>query len=602
MKEARDVSFTRWWVTVQLGILGLAVLFPMATLQAQGMKGQGEEEIRLMREAEALEAAGDFVGAERVLREILDARPTAVGTLIALERVLRVQGRVADVLGPVTRLLEADPRSAITHRLKLKILSELNRVDELDRAAEAWIAATPKLEAPYRETAAIWAERGDHARAVKVLERGRSAVGRGDALALELGDAYARVARTSRAIEEWDRAIGEDGRGYTLVRRRLGELPDGGAPLLPGLIDALTRNPTTLARRRVATELAIDAGLTDRAERIAASVAAELPPSEKEAFFVEIARKADGKHLRKLAYWAYREILKNARDDEPHLALRTRLAELALAVGDTTTARENFRIIEEAYAAGSPERREATAMRIELTAREGNVEQALHDLESFRREYSDGPELDRLVAALGEALLRTGDVARVEQLLGTVRGPRTSLLRGRVALQKGQMSEARRHFMSAAPGLEGAEATEILSLVTLLGKLTPAGGELLGRAMARAMQGDVPGAITLLADESEHLDRRERSAVLDFAAALSDRTELYAESERIRRMIVMEYPDAPEAPAALLLLGRSLARRPGEVAEAEAVLERLVLDYPRSPLVPQARRELERLRTVVPRS
>ena len=106
----------------------------------------------------------------------------------------------------------------------------------------------------------------------------------------------------------------------------------------------------------------------------------------------------------------------------------------------------------------------------------------------------------------------------------------------------------------------------------------------------------------MLADESEHLDRRERSAVLDFAAALSDRTELYAESERIRRMIVMEYPDAPEAPAALLLLGRSLARRPGEVAEAEAVLERLVLDYPRSPLVPQARRELERLRTVVPRS
>ena len=110
------MSFTRRWVTVQLGILGLAVLFPNGALQAQGMNGQGEEEIRLMREAESLEAVGDFSGAERILEEILEARPTAVGTLLALERVLRVQGRVADVLEPIARLLESDPRSAIANR------------------------------------------------------------------------------------------------------------------------------------------------------------------------------------------------------------------------------------------------------------------------------------------------------------------------------------------------------------------------------------------------------------------------------------------------------------------------------------------------------
>lgn len=596
------MSLTRRRAPVQLASIGLAVLLHAAGARGQAMKGQGEAEIRLLREAAAREAAGDLAGAEQILEAVLADRPAAVGALIALERVYRVQGRLADILGPVDRLLEGDPASTIGNRLRLQTLAELDRLDAFEAAAEAWMNAAPRLEAPYREVARIWTARGEHGRAARVLERGRSRVGRDDALALELGEAYAGLGELERAIREWDRAIGPDARGFSLVRRRLAALPDGGAGLLPSLIDVLAAGNASPMRRRAAAALAIDAGLGERAERIARAVAGELAPPEREGFLVETARRADGAGLPRLAYWAYGELVAAGAPGEQLLALRSRLAELALAAGDTAAARENFAIIERAYAAGSPERREAAAVRIELTAREGKVDEALRDLASFRSEYGDAPEVDRLVAAVADALVGRGELERAERAIAGARGPRTSLVQGRLALRRGDIAQARRAFLAAAPGLEGAEATEVLTLATLLGRISSAGGDLLGRALAQAMQGDVPGAITLLEDRSDGLARGERAAVLEFAAGLADRADLPAEAERIRRTIVADHPDAPEAPAALLFLGRTLAGRPGGLDEARAFLERLVLEYPRSALVPQARRELDRLLGRVPRS
>ncbi|HEX6940119.1 MAG TPA: tetratricopeptide repeat protein [Longimicrobiales bacterium] len=596
------MTFTRSRVAVQLGGVGLAVLFPLAVLRAQEAGGRGAEEA-LLREAAARELAGDFAGAERILEAILADDPTAVRALLALERVYRVQGRLADVLAPVERLLAVEPGSALGNRLRLEALSELGRIDELEAAAEAWIRATPTLETPYREIAHTWSERGEHGRAAAVLERGRSRVGRDDALALELGEMYALLGDAERAAREWDRAIGPEARGLSLVRRHLGALPDGGARVIPVLIDALIRESPSPERRRAAVELAIDAGLAARAESIARAVVAEADPRAREAFLVEVARRSDGARLPALAYWAYGELLAPADSGgDQLLALRTRHAELALVVGDTATAREEFAIIERAHAAGSPERRRAAAMRITLTASAGGVDDAVRELEAFRAEYGDAPELDRIAAAIAEALLRRGDVDRAERVLGGAKGPRGSLVRGRIALRRGDIAQARRALLTAAPGLEAAEATEVLSLLTLLGRVSPEGGELLGRSLARAMQGDAAGAVELLVEESDGLAGDERAAILDFAAGLADRAELPREAERIRRTIAADHPDSPEAPAALLALGRSLAARPGSEDEARAFLERLVLDYPRSALVPQARRELDRIRRRVPHS
>jgi len=592
---------TRRWACLLLVLSGLGALAPCRALRAQEADVTGRDEVRLLREASAREASGDHEGAERVLRSILATRPTAVTALVALERVLRVQGRLDHLLPLIDDLLEQEPESALGNQMRIRVLSELNRLDELEAAAESWIEATPRIETPYREIARVWAARGDHARALRVLERGRSRVGRKDALALELGETYARLGDPARAIPEWDRAIGAEGRGYSLVRRRLAALPDGGAGLVEGLIAALTREPSSTARRRAAADLAISSGLGARAEAIARQVLDALPEHQRAPFLVEMARRAEGAALYPLAYWAYGALLEVGGEDAQSLAVRSRLAELALVVGDTASAMQHFRVIEQASATGSAERRYAIAVRIELTARDGDIEEAIRELESFRTAYGDPPEIDALTAAIADVLLGRGEVERAERVVGNVTGPRTYLVRGRIALGRGDVAGARHALLAAASGLDGPDATEALALVTLLGRIGAGSCELLSRAVARAMQGDTVGAITILVDESEGLVAAERAAVLDFAAGLADRARLPAEAESIRRTIVTNHPGSREAPAALLALGRSLAGRPDGIEEARHYLERLVLEHPRSALAPQARRELDRLQGRTPR-
>jgi len=569
---------------------------------AQQINGQGGQEIQQLREAAVREAAGDLEGAERILRSVLERRPTSVSALLSLERILRIQGRLAEIIPPIERLLAEDPSSVVGHHMLVRTYSALDALPELERAADAWIRRMPRVETPYREIARVWEARGEYKKAIQVLERGRSRVGRKDALALELGDVYAHAGDFERAAREWDRAIGPTARGFSLVRRRLAMLPDGGARILPLLIDALTRSSPTPERRRAAAELAIDAGLGARAEAIARAVAAELPPAERETFLVEVARRAEGVHLHRLAYWAYSELLAYDGPANQMLAVRSRLAELALTLGDTATARENYLALEKAFDAGSPERRQATAFRIELTAREGDLEEAIREFAEFQRSYKEAPELDRLAAALAYVLLRRGEVERAEEVLGRVSGPRTSLVRSHIALRRGDVAAARAALLAAAPALHGEEATETIGLATLLGRVSTAGAALLSRAMTELALGRTQDAVAILWAESSELTADERPAILEFAARLADRAELETEAERIRRAIITDHPEAPEAPAALLALAMMVSARDPDAPEARELLERLILEHPRSALVPQARRELNRLQGRIPHS
>src|SRR5690606_39728372 len=114
--------------------------------------------------------------------------------------------------------------SVIAPPRRVRASATLDALKELERAGEAWIRAMPRVETPYRETARVWEMGGDYRKAIRVLERGRSRVGRKDALALELGDVYAHAGDLNRAVREWDRAIGPTARGFSLVRRRLAML------------------------------------------------------------------------------------------------------------------------------------------------------------------------------------------------------------------------------------------------------------------------------------------------------------------------------------------------------------------------------------------
>ena len=576
-------------VSLRNAVAGITTLF-LSVIPAAAQQIPAAE-LDLVQRASQLEEAGNLSGADSLLRKALIAQPNSLSAILTLERLMRMRGDVDDLLPFIERLLAMDSESAIGHQMRVRTYSVLNQVEGIESAADAWIRATPRLETPYREVARVWQQRGDVARAIAVLERGRDQLGK-DALALELGDLYAQRGDARRATAELARATGADARGLTLVRRRLSLQPDAGASVMPDLIDALTRPPTTQARQQAAVELAIDAGLTERALAAGKDLLRMAAPHEKSAALLDIARRADGAGLIPVAYWAYHELVEREGDDPAAqtLVLRARMAELALAVGDTAVARAAYRDLESGLAPGTPDRRRATAFRIQLTAREGRVREAAADFSEFRKTYGAAAEIDDVAAVVAASLLEEGDVTAAEQAVAGVVGPRSSLLRGRIALRRGDPATARIELLAAAPRLTGAEATDVIALAALLGNVSARAGKLIGSAAGR----EATDAVRLLSGpELDQVDAADRPVLLQYAAGAADRAGRPHDAARIRRVIVTEYADSPAAPAALLALARDLAQDEAMRTEARELLERLIIEHPRSALVPQARRALD---------
>jgi TolA-binding protein len=586
---------------VRTAVFVTAVLMLAAPLQAQRRAparpvadAQASPELALLRDAAARESAGELDAAVAIVRDVLEANPRSLTALLAYERLLGLQGRLTQLRPAVDRLLELDPTSVIGHQMRLRLHHALNDPARIESAVRAWVAVAPHLETPYREGAAIWRQRGEPARAVALLEQGRRRIDMPDALALELGDAHAAAGDPARAAQEWARAVGADGRGLMLVQRRLQQLQDGGAAVIPLLVERLSSVPVTPARHKAAVLLAVDAGLERQAERLARDLLGIVRIQEREPLLVELARRADGAGLLRMAGWAYAELLRELAEPAAALAIRTRIAELALATGDTALAADTYRQLEDAAAAGSPQRRQARALRIQLTAREGDLAAATGEYRLFRAEYPQAPELDATAYALAQQHLERGDAAAAEATLAGVAGPLASRTRGLLLMRRGDIERAREELLGAAPQLRGAEATETIALAALLVRLSAPAAELVARVTA-AHETERAAAIHTAAAQAGALPAAERSSVLDFLAASADRSGLADDADGMRRRILAETPRTQEAPAALLALALRAASAPGAHEEARVLFERLILEYPRSALVPRARAELQRL-------
>lgn len=587
-----------------------------------------------LRVAVAREAAGDLATAESMLRGLLDDSAAYAPALIALERVLRVQGRLDEMPPVLDAAMAVDPRSPWVNRLRVRTFAALDSVAGVEEATRQWIRFAPLQEVPYRESARVWTERGEPERALAVLEAGRNALGRPEPLALEYGDALAVLGRDSTAALAWGEAIAVDGRGLDDVRDRLAVRPEM-APYVPALVDRLAGGapagsgsggsggpggavmPASRGRLAAAMELALDAGLADRARAVAEGLVDGLAPTHRRPILRRVARRADLLGATALAYWAYGALLdvetrlryagREGSGDavarpgadsvgaERLMALRNRVAELALALGDSAAADAAFRALDSEADPNSPGARAAAALRIELTAAR-DLDAAVTALGRFATDHPDAPELDRLAVTIATKLLDAGRPAPADSALAGVDGPRAAVLRARRALEEGRPREAREEYVSAVARLTGQDATRALQLVTLLGRVSGGAAAPIGEALRRRDAGDGDGAVAVLEDATAGLPPGDAPPLLDLAARVADNARLEADARRLRERIVADHPDAPETPAALLALGRSLAMADSTKGRARAYLERLIIDYPESALVPQARRVLEGVR------
>ena len=573
----------------------LLLLAVVLLASAGAVVGQSVEESRLLREASARESRGDFDGAERVLRGLLQTSPASSGGLFALERVLRSKGDTRSLLPAVDSFLAHEASSSGVRYLKLRVLLELDSLKALEDEADAWLRFSPASEIPYREVARVYERAFGPARALAVLRRGREAMGRADILALEMGDLLVSLGEIGPALEEWARAVGDDGGQTPVVGKRVAGLPDSPQEAARILVGHLTK-AKEVGRRRAGVLIALDMKLGPEAMDGARGLAGDLEERPRTSFLADVARRARDAGLGEVASWAYGELGQDAGSPAERRQFDQRLVEVSLAAGDTAAALEAQRRVVESYTPGSADRRRASAQVIRLEGTAAAPERMRALLDGFREAFPEAPELDELAAAVAGALLGRGDAEGAAAVLEGMAGPRASLQRGYLLLAAGDVGEARRAVLLSLPGLNPSDATGVIQFVGLLGRLSPPGGTLLARAGALAHEGRGVEAAFSLAAGLDDVPEEERPALLAEAARMADAADAAQEGARLRSRILAEYPDSPEVGEAALVLARFHARTPEGRDEAIRLLERLVIERPNAAVVPDARRELERLR------
>jgi tetratricopeptide (TPR) repeat protein len=574
-------------------LLALAVFLASSTPAS----AQAVEESLLLREAAARESQGDFEGAERVLRRLLEVTPSSSGGIFALERVLRAKGEPRALLPVADTFLAHDPTASGVRQLKIRVLVEVDSLEAVEVEAERWFQAQPASETAYREVARVFERAFGPDRALAVLERGRSAMGNRSAMALEMGDMLAATHRVRPAVEEWALAVGDDGAQASTVARRVAGLPDAPQGAARELVTILA-GAQEPGRRQAAVQIALDLKLGGEALELARRLVPGLGERARMAFLADVARRARDADLGEVATWAYSELGQGAATPAERRQFDERLVEMSLAAGDTATALEAQRRVVASFTPGSVDRRRATALRLRLEGARSSPEALRGHLEEFRREFPEAPELDGLAAQVAGTLAGGGDRDGAAAVLEGMEGPLSSLERGYLLLDEGAADEARQAFLIALPGLEPGDATGVIQFVSLMGRLSPGARAALVSAGSLAHGGKGGAAARRLAAAADSVREEERAPILAEAARIADGAGQLEEGAELRRRLIEEHPDAPETQEAALALARYAAASPGGADEAVKLLEELVARWPGAAVAPDARRELERLRRI----
>lgn len=578
----------------RLGCLGLALLL----VGAPGLDAQvrmRNSEAQLLRESAARESRGDYDGAAEVLRELLERNPASSGGLFALERVLRQNGDVISILPTIDAFLEEQPRSSGVRSLKLRVLADVDSLDAVRRESEAWLDADAENVVPFREVSRIWERAFGVDEALGVLVRGREHLRDEDALSLEMGDLLATRGDVDGAAAEWARAVGRDAAQVSTVTRRVEGLGSEADRAGPALVTALG-DADDVGRRRAGARIALDLGYEDVALDLAQDVASDLSGRPRSTFLTDVARRARDGGLTEVASWAYDELGEEARSPTERRQFDLRIIDVSLAAGDTAAALEAQRRVVESFTPGSVDRRRASAQVIRLEGSRSDPDELREMLQDFRDEYPNAPELDDLAATVAGALQRRGDPAGAAAVLAGINGPRSSLERGYLLLDAGEIEEGRGALLLALTGLPPAEATSVIQFAGLLGRVSAPARAALAEAGVAAHRGNGGAAGETLAGLVSGFDPDERPSLLAEAARMAGAGGEDEVAAGIRARLVQEYPNASEVGEATLALAGFHARSIGGVDEAIRLLEDLIAGRPNAAVVPDARVELERLR------
>ncbi len=558
-------------------------------------------EQRTVARAERLRASGRSAEASAALREHLERAPASSAALALLGELALESGEAAVLVPYAEAAVAAAPEEEVARLWWVRGLSGAGMLDSALAVSDRWLKEAPQLSAARLARADVQLAVGDSAGAVRTFGDAATpdrelltrfadlllASGGGDRLAAAW---VGLLALTPPAVDEVEADL----------RAAEAEAFDG-SRASPDSFDQLR---ASLADRRDGASRAgaIVALRLGRAE--AARTLAEAAPDDPEsaAFLRDYVREAEAAELPGEVAWSARRLVGLSARPVDRLRWLALAGEQAMAAGDTASAQRALEELMRESAPGDGPHQSASRRLFGLLAlNPASLDEAASVLDRYVSQYPDsmGAEAGmRGDLALGHA--RVGDLGAAEALVAEARervrvassGPLDAAA-ARLALYAGQQDSARERASRSVREVEigAAERTRRLRLLTLVQAVDTAEMRIAGAAALGLLAS--PGTFDpgpALRDLAGRPASSGRSVVLAFladAAAAAGRARI---AGALRRQVVAQHPESPEAPAALLALARASAPE-----EAASWLEQLIVGFPRSALAPVARRMLAEL-------
>ncbi len=575
-----------------------------------GLPAQGVAAAESRALAAAAQAAqeGRIDEARDVLVGHLDEHPASVAALSALYQVLVPRGRAEEVLPPAERAVAGEGgASAPVRQVWIRALGAAGRSDSAIAAATRWVGSRPAEPAARAALAEALARSGRTAEAVAVLREGRVALSDDEAFTQELSALLSELGRYEEAAREWRTMLAWGEVGAAAVADRIRSPGVDSTDARGALRALLAGDDAPFPARRGALALAIRLDDATWAGELARRLADEAPPETRRLLLRDYYVDARNRGWLAEAGWAAARLEREASSEAESRQWRATRAELALLGGDLAGAEPELEELVATSPAGTEAHRRSLqrlfALRLGSRAEVG---EAARLLETYARAYpEDAATRVEMAVELSRARVRGGDLDGAGRLLEeAARGvpdaalaARVETQRGVLALLAGRPGLARERLETAAfvAGGDPVRRTDALLLVDALERADSAEAARLGAGMfalaARADPGPLEAAV---ARWGAGPGGAAGPPLVGLAAGALDREGFAEAASRSRRVLVETWPDAAEAPAAMLALARS-ASSAGRTADARAWLERLVLAFPDHALAPVARRELEAL-------
>jgi tetratricopeptide (TPR) repeat protein len=549
----------------------------------------------LIREAASQEGRGNLVEAERIVRLILSANPTSDAGLIAAERIFKEQDKLEQILPLIDSYLEVDSDGSVARSLALETYQALGDLKSLKRSAETWLAVDGKRAESYRKVSEVFLEIYGKEEALKILQRGEKTLQSSSQFALTIGDLLVEMERFDSAVIAWAKGIGDDGSQTSAVIRRVVALGEEKQSSIELLLEELIEKPTTIARIRAATRIALEIGLVAEALEFAKVAVVGLEGQARRGFLTVLAKEAQEiKGGEKTAIWAYESMRDQALDQTEIRALNYRIVSASLKIGDMAKALETQYTIAESLPRGNPERRRVLADGLRMGTTREMTEQLLA-LREFKDEFPDSFEIDELSVQLAIVLDSEGQEALAETLLKGVEGPRSDLERGYLHLINAEIDMGKNSLMTAVSGLPPHQATAVLRLLDIIGRIQGNALEVVIRAAILEHRGYFMESLSELELSLNEIEPLAQPILLSFSARIAQKAGLNEKAAEFRRNIVDHYPESYEFPQASLELARFKGKFESGREEAIVLLENLIVALPSSAIAPLARRELQRL-------